>query len=425
MNIRFSSAFDTANVRKMPAAIRNPDSRTRLILSVLGVLVLLFVVWRLVAAPAGNKPRALPPPPVRIGQVAQSNVTVTEHTLGTVIANATVDVTARVTGQLLSAAFKEGDIVHVGQLLFQIDPRPYQATLAQAKAQMAKDQASLVSARNDARRYSALLAQGAASQQQVDQTVAAAKGFEATVQADKAAIQAAALNVGYTTIRSPIDGKTGPILVQPGNMVMSGSGGSPASGSGTNGSATSTSSPSGGGNSNTLVVITQVQPVKVSFSLSQSDLPSIQARWQQHALTATVDRHDAEHKLIEAPVDFVGNAVSNTTGTIELRATYPNSDSALIPGQLVDVTVALNTLDHALTVPHDAVNIGPDSRFVYRIGRDNKAELVPVKVLFDAGATTAVSGNLRPGDKVVTDGQLRVVPGSPVSIAGRRSAKRP
>jgi len=322
----------------------------------------------------------------------------------------------------LSADFKEGDLVHQGQVLFQIDPRPYQATLAEARAQLAKDQASLVNARNQAQRYTNLLKQGAISQQLADEAVAAAKGFVATVQADRAAIEAAALNVGYTTIRAPIDGKTGPILVQPGNMVVSGGGNSSTTTPNT--APVSSSQTGSGASSNTMVVLTQIQPIKVSFWLPQSDLPRIQDRWRAHKLTATVDRHDAGHKLLEAPVDFVGNAVSNTTGSIELRATFPNDDDTLVPGQLVDVTVALNSLKQALVVPQNAINIGPESRYVYKVAKNDAAELVPVTVLFENGNTAAVSGKLRPGDRVVTDGQLRVIPGKPVNVMGAPATKR-
>jgi len=425
MNIRFSNALDSAAVRKMPAAIRNPDTRLRLILSLIAVVFLVAavwlasVLWHAIFAPAAQKTE--PAPPVKIAAVAQNDVTVTEHTLGTVVANATVQITARVTGQMMSAAFKEGDVVHTGDLLFQIDPRPYQASLAQVRAQMAKDQASLVSAHNDEARYTSLLAQGAATKQQVDQAVAAAKGFAATVQADKAAIDMAALNVSYTTIRSPIDGKTGPILIQPGNMVTTSGGSNSSPTASTSTTSIGGTTTSGGTSANPLVVITQIQPVKVSFSLAQADLPRIQDRVRAGGLTASIDRHDASGKLIQAPVDFIGNAVSNTTGTIELRATYINADASLVPGQLVDVTVALNTLPHALVVPHQAINLGPDGRYVYALDKNGNAQLVPVTVLFDSGATSAVSGRLRPGEQVITDGQLRVAPGKPVSVVKART----
>jgi multidrug efflux system membrane fusion protein len=422
MNIRFSDALDSGT--RIPAAVRNPDTRLRLIFSLIGVVALVAVLWLASKLFFGgpSKEHVQPAPPVKVAAVAQQDVTVTEHTLGTVVANATVQVTARVTGQLMTASFKEGDIVHTGQVLFQIDPRPYQASLEQARAQLAKDQASLTSANNDEKRYSALLKQGAATQQQVDQAVAAAKGFAATVQADRAAIDMAALNVGYTTIRSPIDGKTGPIMIQPGNMVTTGGGSNTSPTAGTSSTTTSsTTATSSGTSANPLVVITQVQPVKVSFSLAQSDLPRIQERAAQGKLAASIDLHEASGRLLQAPVDFVGNAVSNTTGTIELRATYPNTDSSLVPGQLVDVTVALATLPKALVVPHDAINIGPDGRYVYAADKNGNAQLVPVKVLFDSGSSAAVSGKLTPGTQVITDGQLRVIPGKPVQIQKARA----
>ena len=390
MNIRVPHQFETipASVQGIPAAIRRVDSRTRLILSVLGVVAVVGLAWYLFT-PAVKKKGLLPPVIVTTAQ--RSDVTVTEHTLGTVVANATVQVTARVDGQLLSAGFREGDLVHAGQVIFQLDPRPFRAALEQAQAALAKDQALLLSAKNDRARYDTLFKAGAASQQQRDQADATAKALAATVQSDHAAVDVARLNLGYSQIRSPIDGKTGPILVQPGNLVVA------------NGT-------------NPLVTITQVQPVKVSFSLPQSELPRIQERQRSGGLTATIDTHGSGGKPVRANIDFIGNAVSNTTGTIELRATFPNQDMSLVPGQLIDVSVALNSLRGAIVLPREAVNIGPEGRYVYVVTKDGNAELRPVSILFDNGATIAVSGKIRPGEKVVTDGQLRIVPGNPVSI---------
>ena len=401
MNIRFPSAFDPAAVERVPAAIRRNDARLRLIASAAGVLAVVALAWylsRAVFAPVEHAPAA---PPVKVASAWRANVSVVEHTLGTVLANSTVQVTARVEGQLMSAAFKEGDMVHAGDLLFRLDPRPFQATVQQAQAALAKDQAMLTSTRNDRVRYDTLFKAGAASSQQRDQADAAAKAMVATVASDRAAVRMAELNLGYAQIRSPIDGKTGPILIQPGNMIAAG-GTAP------------------------LVTVTQIQPVKVSFSLPQSDLPRIQSRQNAHALTASVDLHDSGAKPLTAPVDFTSNAVSGTTGTIELRASYPNADLRLVPGQLVDVSVALDELRRAVVVPREAVNIGPETRYVYVV-KDGKAEMRPVSVLFDAGATMAIAGNVREGDKVITDGQLRVLPGKPVSIArqGGRAAPRP
>jgi multidrug efflux system membrane fusion protein len=339
--------------------------------------------------------------PVTVAPVQQRNMAVIEHTIGTVVANSTVAVTARVTGQLQSANFKEGDLVKTGDLLFQIDPRPYQAALDQALATQARDEAQLENAQNDARRYAELFSQNAISTQQRDLALATAKALAATVAADKAATETARLNLEYTRIRSPVNGKTGPILVQPGNMITASSSVSAAS----------------------LVTINEIQPVKVSFSLPQADLPRIQAMARRHSLVATISLHDLGGQDLQAPVDFIGNAVNNTSGTIELRVNFPNADSSLVPGQLVDVTVALSEIPGAIVVPREAVNTGPDSQYVYIVSPEGTAEQRPVKVLFDDGVNDAIAGNVKAGERVITEGQLRVVPGAKVSVAhARRSA---
>ncbi|HWA30648.1 MAG TPA: efflux RND transporter periplasmic adaptor subunit, partial [Rhizomicrobium sp.] len=343
-------------------------------------------------------PRVLPPPPVRVATVAQKSVTAYEKTIGTIIANATVQVTSRVDGQIDSAAFTEGQMVHQGDVLFRLDPKPFEAALAQAKATEARDEASLASANNDARRYSALAKLGAVATSQRDQYVAQAGALAATVKADKAAVDIAALNLQWSVIRSPVEGKTGPILIQPGNLVKA-------------------------NDTNALVTITQIHPVKVSFFLPQSDLPQIQSRMASGALVAQVQVHNAAQTHESAKVDFVGNAVSATTGTIELRATFPNTDNRLVPGQVVDVGVALNQYNNVMTVPHEAVNVGPNGRYIYAV-EDGTAKLVPVTVLYDDGDMAAVQGALKPGATVITEGQLRVIPGKPVAIqGGHRGAK--
>jgi multidrug efflux system membrane fusion protein len=376
--------------------LQQANPRTRLILGVAGIVVALAIVWYLVNAFTAPPARVIPPPPVRAANVAQHDVTAYGQTIGTIVANATVNVTARVDGQLESAAFTEGQMVHKGDVLFRLDARPFQAALAQARATMARDAASLASAQNDAKRYSILAKMGAASASQRDQFVAQAKALAASVQADKAAVDTAQLNLQYAVITSPVDGKTGPILIQPGNIIKAND------------------------NTNPLVTITQIHPVKVSFFLPQSDLPRIQERMAAGDLTANVQVHNAEQTRESAKVDFVGNAVSATTGTIELRATFANADNKLVPGQVVDVGVALNQFKNALVVPHDAVNVGPDGRYVYGVV-DGKAVLVPVNVLHDDNTHAAVEGKLTPGELVITDGQLRVVPGKPVDIQRRNT----
>ena len=397
MNIRIPDTLPRmpATVQTWPDRIRRASPRTRLILGAVALVVLALIGWRIVSSFSGHAVR--PPPPVRVTRVGQRTVPVVEHTIGTVLANATVQLTARVQGELQRAYFAEGQIVHKGDLLFQIDPRPYRAALDNALA-------SLADAKAKAEREARLLAANAVSPQDVDDAKAAY--LEA-----KANAEMARLNLDYTSIRSPIDGKTGPILIQPGNQVMASAG---ASG----GTAASVAAPT------TLVVITQIQPVKVSFSLPQADLPRIQDRQRTNGLSASIDTHGADGAHIDVPIDFVGNTIDNNTGTIELRATYGNADSRLVPGQLVDVGVTLNALKNATVVPHDAVNLGPSSRFVY-IVKDGKAELHDVKVLYDGGADVAIEGDVRPGDTVITDGQLRVLPDKPVNIVASEPGSKP
>jgi multidrug efflux system membrane fusion protein len=290
--------------------------------------------------------------------------------------------------------FKEGQMVKKGDLLFEIDPRPFQAALAQTQGQLAKDQAALDGARRDLTRFQALMKVNAESQQVVDDEAATVAADAGIVEADKANVQTAQLNVEYTQIRSPVDGKTGPINIMPGNVI----------------SVTGTTA-----TVNPLVTINEIQPIKISFVLPQTDLPRIQARQRAGGLVATVDQSDIGGKTFTVPVDFISNAVAGTSGTIELRATYPNDDDSLVPGQLVNVVVELANISGATVVPHEALAAGPDGQYVYRVV-DNKAEQVPVNVLFDDSKYAAVQGALQPGDDVVTDGQLQVVPGGAVEV---------
>jgi membrane fusion protein, multidrug efflux system len=295
---------------------------------------------------------------------------------------------------LTRAFFKEGQIVKAGDPLFEIDPRPYQASYDSAVA-------SMVTAKAKAERYGRLKLQNAVAGQDVDDAQAAY--LEA-----KANVEAARLNLEYSLIRSPVNGKTGPMLIQPGNMVTSTS------------SSTANTTTGGISTANPLVTINEIQPVKISLSLPQSDLPRIQAQLTRPGgLTIAMNMRDQGGDDIKVPVNFVSNAVAGATGTIELRATYPNTDLKLVPGQLVDATVVLSEIPHATLVPRDAVNTGPDGLFVYVV-KDGAADQRPVRLLFDDGVNDAVVGDLKKGELVVTDGQLRVLPGAKVSITGTK-----
>src|SRR6478609_10748472 len=323
--------------------------------------------------------------PVRVATVEQRDMPVVDRSLGTVVANTLVSLSARVQGTMMSANFKEGDFVKQGDLLFQIDPRPFQAALAQAEAIYARDQAQLTNALRDRDRYTILRQQGAISLQQSDTSQTTADVMSATVAADKAAVDMARLNLSYTQIRSPVDGKTGPILIQPGNMISSSN-----------------------GQVAPLVTIAEVRPIKVSFTLPQSELGRIQARQQTKGLHATLDVKDRAGNALRAPVDFVSNMVSNQSGSIELRANFPNADLSLVPGQLVNVTVELNDIPGALVVPRDAVNDSPNGSFLFVV-RGGAAEQEQVQVLTDDGTDAAVAGEgIKAGDTVIVEGQLRV-----------------
>jgi multidrug efflux system membrane fusion protein len=337
--------------------------------------------------------------PVRVAVVEQRDMAVVERSLGSVVANTLVQLSARVQGTMMSAHFKEGQFVKKGDLLFQIDPRPFQAALAQAEAIWRRDQAQLTNALRDKKRYADLRQQGAISAQQSDTSDTNADVVGATVAADKAALDMARLNLEYSQIRSPVDGKTGPILLQPGNMISSSNGATAP-----------------------LVVIAEVRPIKVSFTLPQSELPRIQARQQTQPLRAILDARDRAGHVLSAPVDFTSNIVSNQSGTIELRATFANADLSLVPGQLVNVTVELGDIPHALVVPRDAVNDGPNGSFVFVV-KNGKAVQTPVEVLTDDGTDAAIAGTgVAAGDTVVVEGQLRVTPGGDVRVLGSKDS---
>jgi membrane fusion protein, multidrug efflux system len=373
--------------------------RGRWIVYGIGGVVLVLIAWYFVAPLFAPKKKPPPAPPVKVATAMRRDVMVTQNTIGTVVSPAMVQVTAQVTGKLLTANFREGDIVHKGDVLFQIDPAPYQAAQAQAEGQMARDVATLANDRLDLERYQTLAQQNAISNQQLATQAAKVKSDEGVVASDKATVDTARINLGYTRIVSPIDGKTGPIFIQPGNVI-----------------------PSVSTNTQPLVTITQIQPIKVSFMMPQNGLGQIQNQFNQHRLMAVIPMAGAPGGSEKAPVDFVSNMVSATSGTIELRADFPNTDLRLVPGQTVTVSAAINQIAGATVVPRDAVNLGPENNFVLVVGKDGKAWARTVKVLNDDGTNDAIQGDVKPGDKVVTDGQLRVASGQQVRIARGKAA---
>jgi multidrug efflux system membrane fusion protein len=410
-----SSKRSAAAVAAAPIPTRNPwPRRVLLSLLLLGAAGFLAVQYDAVGTldsflGAGRQavPRATQLPPVRVAMAETKDVPVVVRTIGTVLANAVVNVKSQVDGPLLDAMFKEGQMVKKGALLFRIDPAPFEAALRQSEGTADRDRAQLESAKADAERAVMLSDRGIVSTQQRDQLVATAKALAATLAADEAAVDRAKLNLGYTTIRSPIDGKTGPYIVNAGNQVHA----NDVAG---------------------LVTITQIQPVKITFNLPQGDLPQLQDRMNENQLVAEVTaRSDvvqaatplADKRDMDIPVkvDFIGNTVDARTGTIELRATFDNPDQRLVPGELVDVSVRLETLKQPVVVPRESVNVGQSGDYVFVIDGAKKAQMRPVKVLYQDQSIAALGSGVELGETVVTDGQLRLSPGISVSIVGEQN----
>jgi multidrug efflux system membrane fusion protein len=330
--------------------------------------------------------------PVVIVAAEKRRVPITVGVIGTVEATATVSVRARVDGHLVSQSFAEGQLVKRGDLLFTIDPRPYQAQLAQAQAALARDQAMLQGARKDLERYQQLAKQGVSSRQQLDQTTAAEQAASATVKADQATIQFAQLQLDYTEIHSPVDGRTGSILVNVGNLVRA-------------------------NDTNALVTIKQIAPIYVTFSVPEKYLPEIKRRMMAGPLqvTARVPGSGAAPEV--GQVTFVNNAADTTTGTIQLKGTFANQDEGLTPGQLVDTVLTLYTLEHAVTVPDAAIQNSQRGTAVFVVKPDMTVEFRPVTTGVSDRGYTVVEEGVAVGDNVVVEGQLRLAPGTKVRAA--------
>lgn len=374
-----------------------PRTSPRIVLVGAGALLVAGFMLHGYLKPSTADQKTADLPPVTVATAQLRDVPVYAQAVGTVMANATVQVKSRVDGQIVEAGFKEGQLVRKGDLLFQIDRAPYEAALRAAEANLQRDEAQLANAQLDLGRATKLVKSGYGSQQTRDAANAQAKALTGTVAADRAAIDQAKLQLGYTEIRSPIDGKTGPFLVDVGNIVTAAAG-------------------------TPLVTITQIQPVKISFALAQQNLPKLQQRLADKALVASLKTRDDKADDVTAPIDFIGNTVNAQSGTIELRATYENADMRLVPGEFVDVRVRIDDLKQAVTVPRDAVNTGQAGPYVYAITADDKVELRKVTVLHQNEEIAAVEGAIKDGENVIVDGQLRVAPGMAVKIVTRGPA---
>lgn len=335
--------------------------------------------------------KGAPAVPVMVAEVTQQTVPVRLQAIGNVEAYATVAVKARVDGQIVETNFREGQAVRKGDVLVRIDPRPYEAALRQAEANALRDAAARDQARSQDRRYQELLDKNFVSKEAYAQIRTNAATAEATARASQAALENARLNLGYCTIRSPLDGYVGRALIQAGNLVRA-------------------------NDASPLVVINQVRPVYVNFAVPEQTLAEIRQHMAKGSLAAEVATGDAQKPPVSGRLVFLDNAVDQSTGTIRLKAQFENADAALWPGQFVNVSLRLYEQADALVVPTQAVQSGAQGLYVYVIAPDMTAEMRPVRVQRTEGELAVIEKGLAKGERVVTHGQLRLGPKVRVQI---------
>ncbi|HTI46651.1 MAG TPA: efflux RND transporter periplasmic adaptor subunit [Casimicrobiaceae bacterium] len=367
-------------------------------LLVLAAIAVALFVWPRIAgqtrATTAKGPAAVP---VSTAKVAVKNVPVRLSAVGNVEPYTSVAVKARVDGQIVSVHFKEGDRVRKGDVLFEIDPRPFQAALAQAQANLAKDQAQLDRAKTQDARNLDLLKQNFISKDAYEQFKTNVETAAATVRGDQAAVDNAKLQLDYCTIRSTLDGYAGRILIQEGNLVKA-------------------------NDTNPLVTINQIVPVFTTFSVPEQNLPEIREHQAKGDLVVQTTLPSGTHPPITGRLSFIDNSADTTTGTIRLKAEFANKDTALWPGQFVNVVLTLYEQDNAVVTPSTAIQNGPNGQYVFVVKPDHTVELRNIKIDRAVGDDTVIASGLQPGETVVTAGQLRLAPGSRVTVDGAKAA---
>ena len=367
-------------------SVRLPEGRQRWIAAaVVAALLVLGVWWHTRRPAAAPKPPAAIP--VDVASVRRADVPVYLEGLGTVQAFYTVTITSRVDGQIEKVAFQEGQEVKKGELLVQIDPRPYQAALGMAIATRDKDKALLANAHRDMERYTLLEPENLASKQTVDTQHSLIAQLSAQVKGDEAAVENARTQLDYTTIRSPIDGRTGIRRVDPGNIVH----------------ATDTTG---------MVVVTQLEPISVIFSLPEDQFNQLSAALSHGAVTATALSRDDKEVLDTGTVALIDNEIDQTTGTLRVKATVPNKQRRLWPGEFVNLRVQTQLQRAVLTIPATALQRGPDGLFTYVVQPDSTIKVAELTVGERSGDVVVVEKGLQPGDQVVASNQYRLQPGS-------------
>jgi multidrug efflux system membrane fusion protein len=357
------------------------------------VVALFLLVVSLAACSRGAEQEAGGPPPgvpVTVGTVVQKPVPVQVRAIGNVQASETVTVRARVGGIVAQIRFREGQDVEEGQVLFTLDRGPLEAALRQAEAQLERSRTQLENARKNADRYAELARQGFVAQQEYERFRTEADALQATVRADQAVVENARLQLGYATIRAPLSGRTGARLVHEGDLVRA--------------------------NETALVVINRLRPIDAAFALPERELPDVRKYWAEGTLRVEALAPQSGAVLDAGALTFIDNRVDPATGTIQLKARFPNRDAVLWPGQYLNVVLTLTTEPAAVVVPTAAVQTGQQGSYVFVVKPDQTAESRPVTVARQVGSETVIAEGVAPGEIVVTDGQLRLVPGARVEV---------
>jgi membrane fusion protein, multidrug efflux system len=382
-------------VRGSIARLRYMSTRKKLFSGILALAIVAAGVFFIFQANRGSRAetqKSAPVVPVTAVPVVQKTVPVRLLAIGNVEPFTTVAVKARADGQLVGVKFKEGDEVRQGAVLFEIDARPFAASLKQAQANLLKDKALYDRAVEQEKRYKDLLTKNFISPDAYEQVRTNLATAAAVVAADEAAIENAKLSLDYATIRAPVTGYAGRIQIQQGNLVKA-------------------------NDTNSLVTINQVVPIYASFSVPEQNIADIRKYLAAGELKVEATFANGAHAPIAGKLSFIDNAADTTTGTIKLKAEFPNTDKALWPGQFVNVVLTLHEQKDAVVTPSASVQSGPNGQYVFVVKPDQTVELRNIKVARAEGDETVVASGLAPGDQVVTVGQLRLAPGTKVNVA--------
>lgn len=365
--------------------------------SILLAVFALFIICSACTAKK-EKPKAKPPVPVKVTKVLQKNVPVQVKAIGNIEAYTSVAIKSQVSGQIARLHFTEGSDLEKGALLISIDPEPFQATLSQSEAALAKDQAQAKFAHEQALRYEGLLKDGIVTRDQYELLKSNAESLDATLRADRAAIKNAKIQLGYCYIRSPISGRAGSIALQPGNLVKA--------------------------NDLPIVTINQLSPIYVTFSLPEKRLAEIKRAMAAGQLKIEALIPNEAGASETGTISFLDNAVNPATGTIKLKGVFANKSHKLWPGQFTDVLITLASRHNAVVIPTHAIQTSQQGEFVYVVKPDSTVEMRPVVSAATAGEETIIESGLRPGETVVIDGQLRLTPGALVESKGKAAVDR-